>query len=87
MSDGFPYPANRPGNFSVGVQPASLGEALPREMTRVRDKVLPEYLAIPAGIFAATMMRASLDAAQRALAEGDVVAMLRCYEDLKGYEL
>lgn len=33
------------------------------------------------------MMNASLDAAQRALAEGDVVAMLRAYEDLKGYEL
>lgn len=65
----------------------TLGEALPREMTRVRDKVLPAYLSIPAGIFAATMMRQSLDAAQRALAEGDVVAMLTCYEDLKGYEL
>lgn len=65
----------------------TLGDALPREMTRVRDKVLPAYLSIPEGIFAATMMRQSLDAAQRALAEGDVVAMLTCYEDLKGYEL
>jgi hypothetical protein len=67
--------------------PNNLGEALPREMTRVRDEVLPEYLAIPMGIFAATMMRQSLDAAQKALAEGDVVAMIRCYEDLKGYHL
>lgn len=65
----------------------TIGDALPREMTRVRDKVLPAYLSIPEGIFAATMMRQSLDAAQRALAEGDVVAMLTCYEDLKGYEL
>lgn len=67
--------------------PGSLGETLPREMTRVRDKVLPAYLSIPEGVFAAAMMRHSLDAAQKALAEGDVVAMLGCYEDLKGYEL
>lgn len=67
--------------------PNTLGDALPREMTRVRDEVLPAYLSIPEGIFAATMMRHSLDAAQKALAEGDVVAMLGCYEDLKGYEL
>ncbi|KQP52980.1 hypothetical protein [Methylobacterium sp. Leaf106] len=65
----------------------TLGDALPREMTRVRDKVLPAYLTIPEGIFAATMMRASLDAAQKALAEGDTVAMIGCLEDLRGYEL
>lgn len=65
----------------------SLGEALPAMITRVRDEVLPLYVEIgPAGTFAATMMRASLDLAAKALAEGDVVAMLRCYEDLKGYK-
>ena len=66
----------------------TLGDALPREMARVRDEVLPLYdaIPIPAGIFAATMMRAPLGAAARAMAEGDVVAMIRCYEDLKGYE-
>lgn len=64
----------------------TLGEALPREMTRVRDEVLPAYLAIgPAGTFAATMMRADLDRAAKALAEGDVVAMIAVYESLKGY--
>jgi hypothetical protein len=65
----------------------TLGDALPREMARVRDEVLPEYDAIPAGIFAATMMRQSLDAAARAMVEGDTVAMIQCYEDLKGYHL
>jgi hypothetical protein len=65
----------------------TLGDALPREMTRVRDKVLPAYLSIPEGVYAAAMIRISLDVAQMALAEGDVVAMLRSYEDLKGYEL
>jgi molybdopterin converting factor small subunit len=62
----------------------TLGEALPREMARVRDKVMPLYQAIgPAGAFALMMMRKDLDDAARALAEGDVVAMLRVYESLK----
>ncbi len=65
----------------------TLGEALPREMSRVRDEVLPQYLAIKTGIFAATLMRQSLDRAAKALAEGDVAAMIAAYEDLKGYKL
>lgn len=69
-------------------EPRSLGEALPAEMTRVRDVVIPPYIEIgPAGAIALAMMRQSLDNAQRALAAGDVVEMLRCYEDLKGYTL
>lgn len=64
----------------------TLGEALPREMSRVRD-LIPIYDSVPMGHIAAGLMRASIDAAQRALAEGDVVAMIRCYQDLKGYEL
>jgi len=65
----------------------SLGTALPAEMARVRDQVLPAYLKIPEGIFAATMMRADLDAAAKALAEGDVVEMMRVYGELKEYHL
>ena len=65
----------------------TLGEELPREMARVRDKVMPAYQSIgTAGVFALAMMRADLDAAARAMAEGDVVAMLRAYESLKGYK-
>jgi len=64
----------------------TLGEALPREIARVRDKVLPAYIAAGApGAIAAAMMRADMDAATRALSEGDIIAMLRCYESLKGY--
>lgn len=66
----------------------TLGTALPKEMTRVRDVVIPPYIEIgPAGAIALAMMRASLDEAQRALSEGDVIAMMRAYEDLKGYTL
>lgn len=66
----------------------SLGEALPAEMARVRDEVMPAYVEIGAsGVPTLTMMRADLDAAARAMAEGDVAAMMRAYESLKGYSL
>jgi hypothetical protein len=64
----------------------SLGEALPAEMARVRDKVMPAYLAIgDAGAFALAFMRGDLDRAAKALADADVAAMIRVYESLKGY--
>jgi hypothetical protein len=65
----------------------TLGHALPREMTRVRDHVMPRYIEIgPPGTFALTMMRLSLDEAARALAERDVAAMIRVYLDLESYD-
>jgi len=65
----------------------SLGTALVAEMARVRDKLLPEYIAIgPGGAPGAFMMRAELDAAAKALAEGDIVAIIRSYEALKAWK-
>lgn len=66
----------------------TLGEALPREMARVRDEVLPLYLRLremPNVIVEPQimMMRKDLDDAAKALAEGDVVGMLRAYQSLK----
>lgn len=69
---------------SATKEPRSLGEALPAEMARVRDVVMPPYIEIDAPV-ALMLMRASLDRATKALAEGDVAAMIRAYEDLKGY--
>ena len=71
--------------------PKTLGDALPREMARVRDEILPQYLALrgmPNVIVEPQimMMGASLDAAATAMARGDVVAMIRAYQDLKEYE-
>lgn len=64
----------------------TLGDALPKEMARVRDEIMPAYIEIgPAGAFALACMRRDLDAAARAMALGDVVAMLRAHEALKGY--
>ena len=66
----------------------SLGEALPREMARVRDVVMPAYAEIgEPGVYALAMMRADLDLAAKAMIEGDVVAMLRIYKQLKEWRL
>ena len=65
----------------------TLGEGLPAEMARVRDELMPRYIEIgPAGAFALAMMRASLDRAAAALAEGDVTKMILCYRDLMEFE-
>lgn len=72
--------------MTESTEPKTLGEALPAEMARVRDEVMPDYLECgPGGAFALAMMRRDLDEAARALAEGDVVAMIRVYGSLKGY--
>jgi hypothetical protein len=64
----------------------TLGDALPREMARVRDDVMPSYVAIGApGRFALVMIRKSLDDAANAMVQGDVVAMMRAYQELKGF--
>ena len=63
----------------------TLAEALPREQARVRA-LLPIYREIgPAANFAIHMMEQSLQAADRAAASGDVVAMLRALKDLQEY--
>ena len=64
--------------------PRSLGEALPAEMARVRDEVMPAYISIGApGAFALAGMRRDLDDAARAMVDDDVVAMLRVFASLK----
>lgn len=67
-------------------QSANLAEALPREMARVRDELMPAYLAIgPAGAFALSLMRRDLDRAAKAMLEGDTVEMIRVYQSLKEF--
>jgi hypothetical protein len=64
----------------------TLADALPREMARVRDQVMPAYIEVgPPGELALFMMRADLDRATKAIMEGDVVGMIAAYRDLKGY--
>jgi hypothetical protein len=64
----------------------TLGEALPLEIARVRDDVMPAYRDIGvSGAFALARMKNALEAAEKATVEGDTVAMLRAYEELKGF--
>lgn len=61
----------------------TLADELPKQMARVRDEVLPHYDAIPQGALGAAMIRADLDRAAKALAEGDTVEMIRVCQSLK----
>ncbi len=66
------------------VGPTSLAEALPKEIERCME-LCEQYNAIgPAGLFGYTMIRLDITAALKAMAEQDVVAMLKAYEALKG---
>ena len=62
----------------------TIGDDLPKQMARIRDVILPEYAAIgQSGIFAATMIRHDLDIAAKAMAEGDLIEMIRVYWRLR----
>lgn len=63
---------------------STLADALPREIERVQE-LIPIYESVSMGFIAAGMMRESIKRAHAAMVSGDVVAMLRVYEDLKGY--
>lgn len=65
----------------------TLGDALPKEMARVRDVLIPQYESIgPAGRFAIGMMLVSLNSATKALTENDLPAMIRAYGELKEFK-
>ena len=65
----------------------SLAVQLPKELSRVRE-IRDEYLSIgPPGMLAAEGMRHVIERAERAMAAGDIVEMLRVYQTLKEYEL
>jgi hypothetical protein len=65
----------------------SLGTELPKEMTRIRDVLMPRYQEIgPSGAFALAVMRRDLDLAAKAMAEGDLPAMISAYRALKDYK-
>ena len=63
----------------------TLGEALPREQARVRGLITIYRSLGPIGEPTALMMEHSLQQADKAVMNGDVVEMMRVYEDLKGY--
>ena len=61
----------------------SVGQDFPKELARVRE-VKQNYLTIgPAGIFGATLIEQDIQAAERALASGDVIEIVKAYARLK----
>lgn len=61
----------------------TLADALPKECARVRV-VLGHYKEIgPSGMFAAAFIEQDLQRADKAMASGDLVAMLMAYNTLK----
>ena len=66
----------------------TLGDELPKQITRVRDELIPAYLECGVGgAFAVARMRADLDTASKAMIEGDVVAMVRICKKLQEWQL
>jgi hypothetical protein len=64
----------------------TIGDALPKEMARVRE-VLGHYREIgPAGVFGATFIELDLREADRAVMSGDVVAMIVALKKLQAIE-
>ena len=66
----------------------TLGDALPKEQARVRALII-QYRDPGlggAGEFAARMMEADLQSADKAVMSGDLVAMIQAYQALKGWE-
>ena len=65
-----------------------LSDALSKEIARVRDRVMPTYLALGSvGATALAFMQDDLDAAELALAQGDVAAMAGALAVLRGHSI
>lgn len=65
--------------------PISVGEAFPQEQARCRE-LLALYRTIPTGAFAALMIEQALQRADKAAISGDVLEILKSYEELKSFK-
>ena len=63
----------------------NLIEGLQAEIKRVNE-IIPYYEEIPTGIFAITLMKNSINNAEKAIAGMDTVAMASALKDLQTYE-
>jgi len=63
----------------------NLIEGMQEEMNRCCE-LLKLYEQTPTGVFGATMIKQGISNAEKAIASGDVIEMLKSYEDLKGFE-
>lgn len=68
----------------------TLADALPDEIKRINEIVIPAYEALvpenPIVALPLAVIRSQVDAATRILASGDVIAMIQAYKELKEIE-
>lgn len=65
---------------------SSLGDEFPKEQARLRE-VLGNYKEIgPAGLFAVSMIEQTLRRADEAAISGDLVAMIKVFQEMKQYK-
>lgn len=67
---------------TAATKPANLMQGILSEIARNRE-ILVHYEAIPEGAFGAAMIKRTIAMAELAIAEGDVVAMMVEYQNLK----
>lgn len=60
----------------------NLIEGIQQELKR-NQELLEEYKKIPTGAFGAMMIQADIDRAEKAIADDDIVEMVKAYEALK----
>lgn len=63
----------------------NLMDGILSEMNRARE-ILAMYEEIPQGAFGAAMIKMSVARAEKAISSGDIVEILKCYNDLKEIE-
>lgn len=63
----------------------TLGDVLPEQIDRV-EGLIALYRSVPNGQFAAALMQQNIDAAHKAMMEGDLAGMIAAYQDLKGWK-
>lgn len=66
-------------------EPPTLADALPEQITRVQG-IITQYKSVPNGQFAAALMQQDIDAAHKAMMEGDLAAMIAVYKDLSEWK-
>ena len=63
----------------------TIGDVLPEEITRVQG-IIAMYKSVQNGQFAAALMQQDIDAAYKAMMEGDLAGMIAAYQELKEWE-
>lgn len=65
----------------------NLADGIAKEIKRVTE-ILTQYHELPnnAGLIGSMMIKHDLDEATKALASGDIIKILQCYETLKTIE-